>query len=426
MPLLAVNFRTSCHPAGGGRSTGSFTSAQASLSSSSSMKTALQRVPCNNASHVPTHQASWFLQGTDGLSDVCKRRNWKAAASQPPATPFPGENGRHRQRAWSMVSRRRFALPTPRYATGSPAPMPRTARPTSSPTGSERRDACLCPSLLRHAIARAVIVSVSRFDITRRAPAPHRHEESANQQMNDPHVVALNYRIEHASWVDWSTAKPLVLHEGVFSVRVEDMRVRFLMKEHHATEDDARAAVEDYFVPGNSMPRSSMVRGHSSCASFAPRSRTGIDTGCRTHSGKPYHGYGRVRRSSGNRVAVFISGTAIDGPQERSGCRKDVLSLCQVRDRREPLTSMAYFCLNILEESAGDRSKAAKRYGIRMCVLDQLGNLSSNRGGPEARKAAGVHQNLTGQEASSWKQPSRRSSEGRPSMHTTRPHLSGS
>ena len=64
--------------------------------------------------------------------------------------------------------------------------------------------------------------------------------------MNDPHAVALNYRIEHASWVDWSTAKPLVLHENAFSVRVEDMRVRFLMREHHATEDDARAAVEDY------------------------------------------------------------------------------------------------------------------------------------------------------------------------------------
>ena len=32
------------------------------------------------------------------------------ATPRPP--PFPGENGRHRQRAWSMVSRRRFALPT--------------------------------------------------------------------------------------------------------------------------------------------------------------------------------------------------------------------------------------------------------------------------------------------------------------------------
>ena len=31
--------------------------------------------------------------------------------------------------------------------------------------------------------------------------------------------------------------------------------------------------------------------------------------------------------------------------------------------------------------------------------LDRLGSLSSNRGGPDARKAAGVHQDLTGQES---------------------------
>ena len=218
--------------------------------------------------------------------------------------------------------------------------------------------------------------------------------------MNDPHVVALNYRIEHASWVDWSTAKPLVLHEGVFSVRVEDMRVRFLMKEHHATEDDARAAVEDYLRaweldaalqhgPGAFELR--FVRSEIEDRNPTPGA-VHIQASPITATGELGAARGTVLPSS--YPAPPSTGLRSDPDVERMFYR-----YAKYRDRREPLTSMAYFCLNILEESAGDRSKAAKRYGIRMCVLDQLGNLSSNRGGPEARKAAGVHQNLTGQES---------------------------
>jgi len=53
------------------------------------------------------------------------------------------------------------------------------------------------------------------------------------------------------------------------------------------------------------------------------------------------------------------------------------------------LTSMAYFCLTVLERSAGGKRKAAAtKYGIANKVLNSLGHLCSERGtAREARKA---------------------------------------
>ena len=37
--------------------------------------------------------------------------------------------------------------------------------------------------------------------------------------MNDPHVVALNYRIEHCSSVDYGAASPLDYSEDAFEIQ---------------------------------------------------------------------------------------------------------------------------------------------------------------------------------------------------------------
>lgn len=55
---------------------------------------------------------------------------------------------------------------------------------------------------------------------------------------------------------------------------------------------------------------------------------------------------------------------------------------------REPLLSMANFCLTYIESVAGGRAKAAKRYRICSKVLSQLGAICATRGNlAEARKA---------------------------------------
>ena len=61
------------------------------------------------------------------------------------------------------------------------------------------------------------------------------------------------------------------------------------------------------------------------------------------------------------------------------------------------MAGAAYFCLNVLEKPFG-REKAARRYRISRNVLGTIGRLSTERGGSQARKAAGKDQYLTDRE----------------------------
>ena len=64
--------------------------------------------------------------------------------------------------------------------------------------------------------------------------------------MNDPHVVALLYRVKHSESIDYSEAQPLVLDKPAFLLEVKDNQARFELKEHYATEGEAREAIEEY------------------------------------------------------------------------------------------------------------------------------------------------------------------------------------
>jgi hypothetical protein len=64
----------------------------------------------------------------------------------------------------------------------------------------------------------------------------------------------------------------------------------------------------------------------------------------------------------------------------------------------EPLLSMAYFCLTLLER--GDRRAAAQQFAIDYEVLKKLGELTSTRGDHHtARKASAPLHPLTADEA---------------------------
>ena len=58
---------------------------------------------------------------------------------------------------------------------------------------------------------------------------------------------------------------------------------------------------------------------------------------------------------------------------------------------REPLPSMAYFCLTLLESTAGSRPRAARAFKISTRVLSKLGELATQRGdAATARKYAAI------------------------------------
>ena len=65
---------------------------------------------------------------------------------------------------------------------------------------------------------------------------------------------------------------------------------------------------------------------------------------------------------------------------------------------KEPLASMAYFCVTVLVDPFAGIAEAAREYRVSRNVLCEIRKLSSTRGGRQARKADGKGQDLTDQE----------------------------
>ena len=217
--------------------------------------------------------------------------------------------------------------------------------------------------------------------------------------MNDPHVVALIYRVEHGDSIDYSTAKPLVVEEPGFRLCVEGLRARFEFKAHYATAEQARNAIADYIrvwefdatlKRGN--PDSFRLRFETAeIVDRNPTSGALRVSGCLVGEGAGTLSV-KLTVSTPNYPSL-PSDLAIDPDAETLYGR-----YMGYRQKREPLPGMAYFCLTVLQHGAGSRKAAARKYGIDIAVLAKLGDLTANRGGAQARKAAGVATELSHQE----------------------------
>lgn len=56
------------------------------------------------------------------------------------------------------------------------------------------------------------------------------------------------------------------------------------------------------------------------------------------------------------------------------------------REGKEPLPSMAYFVLTLLESAAGNRKAAATTFNVDLSILETLGRLSSTKGNEQSAR----------------------------------------
>ena len=231
--------------------------------------------------------------------------------------------------------------------------------------------------------------------------------------MNDPHVVALNYSIKHDSSVDYSKAPPLDHEEEAFSIKIEDKQVRLELKEHYPTEEAARQAVDHYI---RSWELKAALSGQPGQFELTFRGAHVVDRNPTppTSSRRPgvVPSAATITATAGA-PTVQLSLTTISPkpyPPPPSGLmlNPDDPNVSTLYNRfigylqnREPLTSMANFCLTVLETSLSKgRRAAAAEYGIDKEVLRKIGDLTANKGGREgARKASGIGNDLTRQES---------------------------
>lgn len=221
--------------------------------------------------------------------------------------------------------------------------------------------------------------------------------------MNDPHVAALNYRVRHGPEFDYTRTESLRVRTDEFDLQLVDGNARFAMLGHHATEREARASIDDYI-------RSWELASALECGPNAFKLE--FDW-AEIEDRKPTPGVVLVRpRPIRLSVAlgtpqVIVAPPAYPSPPLKSLARSPDVESMYLRyaghhEGREPLTSMAYFCLTVLEASTGKRQKrlkaAAKKYCIDQRVLTNLRRLASTKGGVGARKAEGLGRDLTPQE----------------------------
>ena len=214
--------------------------------------------------------------------------------------------------------------------------------------------------------------------------------------MNDPRVVALHYRIEHESFVDYSKAEPVDHEEEGFRIRIEEDRACFVMKDDHPTVDSALEVVNSY-ISNWELDAALTGKPNEFKLKFARPEmvdRTPAPGEHRVSAGPAFWDFTTS-------VPTVTKGRPYPKPPVGVSLKRndDVLlmlsryeDLCNDRDKP---TNVAYFCLTMLEKLAGDRANATKKFGIESKVLNEVGKLTDRKGGRTiARKAKGVYQEL--------------------------------
>jgi hypothetical protein len=212
--------------------------------------------------------------------------------------------------------------------------------------------------------------------------------------MNDPHVESLIYRVEaNSEVIRFENPPPLVYETTAFRLRLEDGALTIEMKEHYPTVQKARTCVESYLKDWTLF----------SALEFDVMLDFIFETARQIDRNPPLPG-----QATGEAYLVENSATmqaegsltpfvrmAYPIPPSGFEASPDVeVMWCRYRrhiEEKEPLASMAYFCLTVLEWSTNrkkdKRAKAAQMYNIDKKVLSDLGALTVDRGTPlEARK----------------------------------------
>lgn len=214
--------------------------------------------------------------------------------------------------------------------------------------------------------------------------------------MNDPHVTALVYRLQHAASVNYDNAEPLEYDTAAFRVTINDHEARFEMKGHHATVEEARNVIEAFIHEWEFS--ANLDRG--------PRDFELVFSSAAVEDRDPAPGVNSAQFvdavTASDSVSMTLGHSRYPEPPTDIAMNADVeamaLRYSRYRENKDTLAGMAYFCLTVLEEAAGGRDGIPAIYGIAASIVKTLGRLTGEKGGPEARKGMGRPHDFTGKE----------------------------
>lgn len=208
--------------------------------------------------------------------------------------------------------------------------------------------------------------------------------------MRDPHVESLIYKLQTAQNVTYDNPSPLEIDYEEFSSRLDNDVLTCQMEVHYPSIEAARRVVDPYLRAWEIDAALNFGRGEI---------RFIYENGKVVDRNPALPGEPQVLKISSTGHLHF-SGTATihvtrkqyPKPPKTFSVSPDVQTLWHrykmYLDGKEPLLSMAYFCLTVIEARAGGRSRASAIFAIEEEVLRKLGELTSIRGDSlTARKA---------------------------------------
>ena len=225
--------------------------------------------------------------------------------------------------------------------------------------------------------------------------------------MNDPHVVALHYTVEHGNSVRYQNACPLSHETPEFHLTMENNNARFELKEHYGDENEARKAVESFvqhweFETG--------LRSGPGQFKLSYDEAEVVDRNPPPPKSPSTPGIRNLRATIVLPAPTLSASVTLVSPRYPSPPSggavdpndPDVATMYHRYERyslgREPLPAMAHFCLTVLESKFQSRQNAARKCRIDVKILHTIGELTDKKGGDEARKAKGSGKDLTRQE----------------------------
>lgn len=203
--------------------------------------------------------------------------------------------------------------------------------------------------------------------------------------MNDPHVEALFYRINHAENVHYTRAKPLTHQCRNFSIQLKDGIAEITMFEHHATEESARKVVDPFL---QAWEMQAGLQHHIGVMEFAFERAQIVDRN--PPSGHVLLAGAAQFHLQGMPAKLVIGRSAYPAPPVDIS-RDATVDLMFNRYRRyvegrTTLADAANYCLTALE-LCGGRKQASVKFAISQTVLNMIGELAATKGGIDARKA---------------------------------------
>jgi hypothetical protein len=205
-------------------------------------------------------------------------------------------------------------------------------------------------------------------------------------------VRALVYRVVWAHDVDYERAPRVHIEKNDFDLDLFGRELRATLKREYSTIEQARTHVENYL---RSWEIFIGISGHPNEVQFVYEQAEVDEVKIDPETGQYVRQVKTHIEASANLLAVLhVSRGKYPQPVPADSFHVDSVvealysRYARYSAGRELLTSMAYFCLTVIERSAGSRKEVVRKYRIAKAILDNLGRLCSERGSKEeARKA---------------------------------------